>query len=70
MLLRTESNLIIYGSKELKLFVEEHRKLPNYVFVEREMEWFENMWHNPLIEKVRKKYRETRADWNQMVDFP
>lgn len=46
VLLGTETNLIIFGSKELKLFVQEHRKRPNYIFIERELEWFEKMWHN------------------------
>lgn len=60
VLLGTETNLIIFGSKDLKLFVEKHRKLPNYVFVEKELEWFEKTWYNPMIEKVKKRYSETR----------
>lgn len=60
VLLGTETNLIIFGNKDLKLFVEKHRKLSNYVFVERDLEWFEKTWYNPLIETVKKRYSETR----------
>ena len=63
MLLQTETNLIIFGNKELKLFVEKHRQRSNYIFIERELEWFEGMWHNPLIERVRKRYKETLPNW-------
>ena len=49
VLLQAETNLIIFGSKELGLFVQKHRQRPNYVFIERELAWFEGMWHNPLI---------------------
>ncbi len=50
-MLQIESNLIIFGDSQIKEFVATHRKKPNTIFVEKDMDYFKNMWYTPKIKK-------------------
>jgi len=39
-MLGTESNLIIFGDKQLEIFVHEHRNRSNTLFINKEIDWF------------------------------
>ena len=44
IVLDTPHNLIVYGDKSLKAFVDEHRKWLNTVFVEQPIESLRSKW--------------------------
>lgn len=50
--LKIPNNLIIYGDKELKLFVENNKTHDNVQFIERELSWFKNEFYYD-IQKIR-----------------
>jgi SAM-dependent methyltransferase len=52
-LLKIEENLIIFGDKELKEFVFNHRSTDNTQFVERPLNWFKENSYFDLIQKIR-----------------
>ena len=53
-LLQVKENLIIFGEKELKTFVYEHRHKENTIFIERDLEWFVNNSYYNKIQQIRK----------------
>jgi hypothetical protein len=53
-LLKVEENLIIFGDKELKIFVENHRTSGKTHFILRELEWFKNNDYYEKIQTLRK----------------
>lgn len=52
-LLRTDSNLIVFGDRRLEEFVWQRRRPANTVFVLREIESFRGAWFYPLVQAVR-----------------
>lgn len=56
-LLKTPTNLIIYGEASLKDFIDQHgRTSANTVFVEYPVEKFKERWFAPIMEEARKEY--------------
>ena len=52
-LLKIDSNLIIFGDKELKDFVSQRRTDNNTQFILRDLEWFKNNEYYQLIQTIR-----------------
>ena len=57
-LLNVESNLIIFGDKNLEKFVKDRRRDENTQFILREFDWFTNSEFYNKIQKIR-----TNPDW-------
>ena len=55
MLLKTDSNLIIFGGKDIEAYVWERRKPHNTVFVLKEIETFREFWFYPHVQRIRQK---------------
>lgn len=54
-LLQTDSNLIVFGGKDLEAYVWQRRKPHNTVFVVKEIESFRELWFYPYVQKIRQK---------------
>jgi hypothetical protein len=63
-LLRTDNNLIIFGDKELKEFVEQRRSDDNTQFILRSSDWFRN---NDFFEKIQKI--RSNPEWYNQVGW-
>jgi len=51
-MLETEANLIIFGDKQLEIFVREHRSRPNTLFINKEIDWFKQQWYTTKMKQV------------------
>jgi len=60
--LKLDVNLIVFGDKELKRFVQEHRT-DRIQFIERELSWFKNEFYDK-IQKIRNE-----EDWLNQVGW-
>jgi hypothetical protein len=63
-LLKVDSNLIIFGDKELQDFVFQRRKTENTQFILRDLNWFRNNEYFQLIQTIR-----TNPDWFNQVGW-
>jgi len=63
-LLRTDNNLIIFGDKELKEFVEQRRSDDNTQFILRSSDWFRNNNFFENIQKIR-----SNPEWYNQVGW-
>ncbi len=63
-LLRTDNNLIIFGDKELKEFVEQRRSDDNTQFILRSSDWFRNNDFFENIQKIR-----SNPEWYNQVGW-
>jgi hypothetical protein len=57
-LLQSTSNLIIFGSKSVRNYVETHRNRSNLVVIERNEDYFENKWFAPQLKALSKSAAE------------
>lgn len=57
-LLLTDSNLIVFGGRQLEQYVWQRRSPNNTVFVTKEIESFKDMWFFSQVQKVRLKILE------------
>jgi hypothetical protein len=57
-LLMVDSNMIIFGDKELELIVNKFRREENTQFILRDLEWFKKNEYYDLIQKIR-----VNPDW-------
>ena len=62
-LLKVENNMIVFGEKELKDFVFEHRSSSNTMFVERSKDWFKNEFYDK-IQNIRNN-----PDWQNQAGW-
>lgn len=53
-LLKVDTNLIIFGDKELEKFVFDRRSSENTQFILRDLSWFKNNEYYELIQNIRK----------------
>jgi hypothetical protein len=63
-LLKVDSNLIIFGDKELQDFVSQRRQVENTQFILRDLNWFKNNEYFQLIQTIR-----TNPDWFNQVGW-
>ena len=63
-LLKVDSNLIIFGDKELQDFVSQRRQIENTQFILRDLNWFKNNEYFQLIQTIR-----TNPDWFNQVGW-
>ncbi len=63
-LLKTESNLIIFGDEKLRDFVFERRSKENTTFIVRDLDWFKNNDYYDKIQSIRNK-----PEWYNQVGW-
>ena len=63
-LLKVDSNLIIFGDKELEKFVSERRSESNTQFILRDLDWFKNNEFYGQIQKIR-----TNPKWYNLAGW-